>query len=281
MISESATAETTAPPRPCTARAATSSALRASRGRSERGEREERDPAEEEPPVAEEVAEPAAEQQEAAEGEQVGVHDPGERGLARSRGRPGSTAAPRSRSSCRGRSSGRPGRGDTARASGCGVSMCHGVLLPLRSGFRRVSRASRQNSSVRVPMSFRPPVLFRWLHARERSRSPSGGPIARGRSARAVRPRLRVCSARTRPAVASATCTASSRTRSRSTRSRGSSSPRAAPAAGSCCGNASDDLLELVEFMGLGDVSADDPRRAVDSRASRTKPRSRRTARRS
>ena len=38
-------------------------------------------PVEEQPPVAEEVAEPSAEQQEAAERQQVRVHDPGERGL--------------------------------------------------------------------------------------------------------------------------------------------------------------------------------------------------------
>ena len=31
--------------------------------------------------MAEDVAEPAAEQEETAEGQQVGVHDPGERGL--------------------------------------------------------------------------------------------------------------------------------------------------------------------------------------------------------
>ena len=81
MISESATAETTAPPSPCTARAATRSSCEFARPQRERGQREERDADQEQPPVAEEVAEPAAEQQEAAEGEQVGVHDPGERGL--------------------------------------------------------------------------------------------------------------------------------------------------------------------------------------------------------
>src|SRR5205823_376400 len=42
---------------------------------------EERDPLQEEPPVAEVIAEPPAEQQEAAVGEHVGVHDPDERGL--------------------------------------------------------------------------------------------------------------------------------------------------------------------------------------------------------
>jgi hypothetical protein len=42
---------------------------------------EDRDAGQEQLPLAEQVAQPAAEQQEAAEGEQVGVHDPGERGL--------------------------------------------------------------------------------------------------------------------------------------------------------------------------------------------------------
>ena len=82
MISESATAETTAPPSPCTARAAIEHALRAREPARQRGDREERDADQEEPPVAEEVAQPAAEQQEAAEREHVGVHDPGQRRLA-------------------------------------------------------------------------------------------------------------------------------------------------------------------------------------------------------
>ena len=80
MISESATAETTAPPSPCIARAATSIPSLVERPHSDRRRREERDPAEEQPALAEQVAEPPAEQQEAAEGEQVGVDHPGERG---------------------------------------------------------------------------------------------------------------------------------------------------------------------------------------------------------
>ena len=44
-----------------------------------RREREERDPEQEQPAVPEEVAEAAAEQEEAAEGDQVRVHDPRER----------------------------------------------------------------------------------------------------------------------------------------------------------------------------------------------------------
>ena len=46
-----------------------------------RGDREGDHTAEEHPAVADQVAEPPGQQQEAAEGEQVGVHDPGERGL--------------------------------------------------------------------------------------------------------------------------------------------------------------------------------------------------------
>ena len=81
IISESATAETTAPPRPWTARAATSIPCDVARPQASEATREERDADQEQPPVAEQVAEPAAQQQEAAEGQQVGVHDPGERGL--------------------------------------------------------------------------------------------------------------------------------------------------------------------------------------------------------
>ena len=54
--------------------------LRLRQATAERGQREDGDANEEESPVAEEVAEPATQQQEAAEGEQIGVHDPGERG---------------------------------------------------------------------------------------------------------------------------------------------------------------------------------------------------------
>ena len=48
----------------------------------ERGEGEERDPEQEQAPVAEEVAEPARQQEEPAEGEQVRVRDPRQRALA-------------------------------------------------------------------------------------------------------------------------------------------------------------------------------------------------------
>ena len=81
IISESATAETTAAPRPCTARAPIRSSCEFARPQASEASGEERRPDQEQAPVPEEVAEPAAEQQEAAEREQVGVDDPGERGL--------------------------------------------------------------------------------------------------------------------------------------------------------------------------------------------------------
>ena len=56
-------------------------ALRGREAADERGRREERDPRQEQAAVAEEVAEPPAQQQEAAERQQVGVHDPRERRL--------------------------------------------------------------------------------------------------------------------------------------------------------------------------------------------------------
>ena len=68
-----------------------------------------------------EVAEPTGEQQQAAEGDQVGVDDPGEARTARSRGRSGSTAARRSRPSRRARSSACRRTGRTARSSGSAV----------------------------------------------------------------------------------------------------------------------------------------------------------------
>ena len=79
MMSESATTETIAPPKPCTARADDQELLRAGQSTGGRGGGEEADADEEQPAAAVEVAEAPAEQQEAAEGEQVGVHHPGER----------------------------------------------------------------------------------------------------------------------------------------------------------------------------------------------------------
>ena len=55
--------------------------LRGRQAARERRDREQRDSAQEQPARAEQVGEPPAEQQEAAEGQEVGVHDPRERRL--------------------------------------------------------------------------------------------------------------------------------------------------------------------------------------------------------
>ena len=85
MISDSETADTTAPPRPCTARAADQQPLRVRHAAGERGQREERDAEEKQLAMAVQIAQPAAEQQEAAEGQHVRVDDPDQRGFRRSR----------------------------------------------------------------------------------------------------------------------------------------------------------------------------------------------------
>ena len=207
MISESATAETTAPPRPCTARAATSRPCVVDEAAGDRGQREERDADQEQPPVAEEVAEPAAEQQEAAEGQQVGVHDPGQRRLARSRGPPGSTAARRSRSSCRARSSGRPGRGRCSASQR--VRSVHGHELSFLSiGVRLSVGPARCAELIGQPaaMSLAPPERSVLVHGMA---PPEHDRLRRGRRSLQTRPR--------------------------STRSRGFSSPRGGSAARSGC----------------------------------------------
>jgi hypothetical protein len=81
ISSESATAETTAPPRPWTARAAIRHSCDEATPHASECGGEEPDAGQEHAPVAEEVAQPAAEQQEAAEGQQIRVHDPGKRRL--------------------------------------------------------------------------------------------------------------------------------------------------------------------------------------------------------
>ena len=62
--------------------------LRRGQPAGDRGDGEERDPDEEHPAVAEQIAEPAAEEEKAAEGEEIGVHDPGQRGLGEAQIRP-------------------------------------------------------------------------------------------------------------------------------------------------------------------------------------------------
>src|SRR5688572_3215873 len=80
MISDSATADTTAPPNPWIARAAISSVCEAA---GERRQGEEHDPVQEHPAMAVEIAQPPAQQQEAAIGQQVGIHHPHQRGLGK------------------------------------------------------------------------------------------------------------------------------------------------------------------------------------------------------
>ena len=104
MIRASATAETAAPPRPWTRGRRPAARRSAPAAQATRGDCERRDATEQDQAVAEQVPEPSREQQEAAEGQHVGVDHPGQRGLARSRARPGWSAAPRSRCWCRARS---------------------------------------------------------------------------------------------------------------------------------------------------------------------------------
>ena len=68
--------EMIAPPKPCSARAPTSSAARVGQRAGQRGEREQRGAGQEHAPAAEQVGGAAAEQQEAGEGQRVGVDDP-------------------------------------------------------------------------------------------------------------------------------------------------------------------------------------------------------------
>ena len=81
-ISESETAEATAPPTPWTLRATTRSPATSPGRTASEASVKSADPDQEQSPMAVEVAEPAAEQQEAAEREQVCVHHPGERRVA-------------------------------------------------------------------------------------------------------------------------------------------------------------------------------------------------------
>ena len=75
---DSAAGESSAAPRPCTARAAISWPLGLREAAGQRGEREQDEAGDEQPAAAEQVGHAAAQQQEAAEGERVGVDDPRE-----------------------------------------------------------------------------------------------------------------------------------------------------------------------------------------------------------
>ena len=92
----------------------------------QRREREQDEPADEDPAAAEEVGKPAAEEQEAAEGQDVGVDDPGEVVLGEVESARRWSAARRSRSRRRGRRRTARCRAARARSS---ASLC----IPVRS----------------------------------------------------------------------------------------------------------------------------------------------------
>ena len=81
ITSDRATTETIAPPKPPERPSRNQGALRRGQPAGERHDREEREAHQEQAPAPVQVAEPAAQQQEATEGEQIGVHNPGERRL--------------------------------------------------------------------------------------------------------------------------------------------------------------------------------------------------------
>ena len=102
VMIESAAGAMSAAPRPWSPRKTMSASEVGASPFEQRRDREDDDADEEDPLAPDEVARAPAEQQEAAERERVGVHDPLQVGVRHARGRPGSTAARRSRSSRRG-----------------------------------------------------------------------------------------------------------------------------------------------------------------------------------
>ena len=268
IVSESETAETTAPPTPCMARAATSTSCEVASPQASEAAREERDPDQEEAPVAEEVAQPAAEQQEAAEGQQVRVHDPGERGV-----RKAEVLLDRRQRDVHDRHvehdhQRRPGTGRRAPASGCVHPSSCAASFPHSSvsGIRPVASAeliARPEGRDHTDAVGGRAMVFR---AVRRSTSYMG--LLCAAHAGFLRPRsdrhARTCRG---CATASARCSRRTARRSRSATSR-----RSAPDAVTCDAlarlqlaakrlgcqvrlrNASPELRELVAFMGLEDV---------------------------
>ena len=176
---ENATTDTTAPPSPCTARAAMRNGLRRGQAAGQRGRGEEREAADEEPAVAEQVAEPAAQQQEAAEGQQVGVDDPGQRGLGEAevladRGQrhvhDRRVEDDHQRCRCTGRRGPASGRGGRARSSWSpGRDRCESVLRT-GEGTQRARRTHRSGRTERCRQ-----LQCRQLRCRQPSRC-SGRP---------------------------------------------------------------------------------------------------------
>ena len=76
VISDSAAGATSAPPTPCTARAVSKKAWRGGEPADQRGGGEQQQPGDEHLAAAEQVPGPAAEQQQPAEGQRVGVDHP-------------------------------------------------------------------------------------------------------------------------------------------------------------------------------------------------------------
>ena len=128
--------------------------LRARQPACERRQREDRDPDQEQPAVAEEVAEPTAEQQKTAEREDVGVHDPGERRL-----REAEIGADRRECDIHDRgvqddhqiAEAQHVEREPATAGG------HGRHLSLSFGFTTSDRAADRNSSLAETDDFRDP----------------------------------------------------------------------------------------------------------------------------
>ena len=173
----------------------------------DRGGGEERDPEQEQPALPEQVAEPAAEQQEPAEGEQVRVHHPRERRLGEAEivgdRRQGDVHDRRRRR----RSSGRPGRGRGGRSSvrvGCRGSS--GLLsVSTCSTRRRAGISSVIADEFRIVLR----SLSQYGHRRERPRADPGLP----RPARAAPPPRRAVPAASRPSCATSPASAGSRGR--------------------------------------------------------------------
>ena len=145
----------------------------------QRREREERDADQEQPPVAEEVAEPPAEQQEAAEGEQVGVHDPRERRLREAE----VLADRRQRDVHDGRvehdHQARRGRARRGRASGCVCSWSSGASFRVGSeSLDRTADGTHRSPADEFPRR-RPSDLAMSTRGRHSRLSPSPVPIAR------------------------------------------------------------------------------------------------------
>ena len=165
----------------------------------QRGDGEDAEPGEEDAAARDEVAEPAGQQQQPAEGDQVRVDDPGEAGLREAEVAPGSRAARRSRPWRRGRSSAsrRTARTSAIQRDRSGLERCHAGRDPYRrpnssevtctvDAHRRGRRRARpaegrpggQRARLRAPGRALPPGAARALLPDARL-----GPRRRGRAA--------------------------------------------------------------------------------------------------